>query len=169
MKRSNLQSKSTLRPGKKCKTCKGTGDVMVEKHITDCQDCKGKGFIIKPKRKSYIKTKPKSKRHAISLEYTAKRKRFMLLNPRCQVLKPNGRPCGKPSTDCHHRKGRNSFMLDETTWLSTCSDCHREIHTTHQTWARSMGYLLNPASKEEVSPPSKIFIPYENQEKDQSS
>ena len=152
--------RSQLRPGKKCAACKGTGK--------NCAECKNKGFIIKPKKRAYVATKPKSKRHAISLEYSKRRKRFMLLHPRCQVLKPNGQHCSKPSTDCHHRKGRNSFMLDETTWLSTCTECHHDIHTKLQKWARRMGYLLNPSSKEEIQPPSTTFIPYEHQDNNPS-
>jgi hypothetical protein len=146
--------RSPLRPGKKCKDCKGSGK--------NCNECNGRGFIIKAIKKAYKKTKPKSKRHAINLEYSKKRKRFMLLNPRCQVLKPNGKTCGKASTDCHHRKGRAQYMLEEATWLSTCAECHSEIHTKYQEWARRMGYLLNPASKEEIQPPSQVFFPYEN-------
>ena len=79
----------------------------------------------------------------------------MALNPWCQVIGEDGKPCKNRSTDCHHRKGRAAFFLDESTWMAVCHKCHEEIHTTKQKWARAKGYLLNPASKEAVTPISK--------------
>jgi hypothetical protein len=110
-------------------------------------------------KRTGIRRTPKhtSKRHALNLEYGKKRKAFMALNPWCQVVLEDGKRCRRRSTDCHHRKGRAAFYLDENTWMAVCHQCHEDIHTQKQKWAREKGYLLNPASKEEVPP-----IPKEN-------
>jgi hypothetical protein len=110
-------------------------------------------------KRTGIRRTPKqtSKRHALNLEYGKKRKAFMALNPWCQVVLEDGKRCRRRSTDCHHRKGRAAFFLDQNTWMAVCHQCHEDIHTQKQKWARKQGYLLNPASKEEVQP-----IPKEN-------
>lgn len=33
-----------------------------------------------------------------------------------------------PATELHHRKGRGKYLLDESTWLAVCFNCHRTIH-----------------------------------------
>jgi hypothetical protein len=141
--------KTALRPGKKCKKCNGNG----------CAECNQRGFTVNAKRRVAVK-KTSSKRRELNLEYGKRRKAFMLQNPRCQVLGPSGKPCSKPSTDCHHRKGRGKYYLEATTWLSTCADCHRLLHTDLQGWARRMQYLVNPVSKGETPSPSPVFLPY---------
>jgi hypothetical protein len=128
--------RSRLRPGKKCKACKGKG----------CPECKGLGFIVKKKPKTERKKpKPKSKSHAINLEYGRLRKQFMLEHRQCQFVDEAGVRCREASTECHHRRGRGKYMLEVSTWMALCSQCHRRIHENPK-MAKSLGYLHNPLS-----------------------
>jgi hypothetical protein len=142
--------RTPLRPGKKCGGCDGQG----------CSECKGRGFIIKPKKRAKIKPIA-SKRHALNLEYGKLRKEFLKNRPRCEILQPSGRICGKEATDLHHRKGRGCNFLAVGTFFPACRECHDLIHQSQTGWARRMGYLVNQASKNEIEDPSKIFLPYE--------
>lgn len=81
----------------------------------------------KPKKVYTIKPKPGYKIPKISKKqakqnnkYAKKRLRFLQDNPACAV-------CGGIAGEIHHRKGRNEFFLDETTFLPVCRPCHRWI------------------------------------------
>ena len=154
--------RSQLRPGKKCPSCNDAEPAKAE-----CSKCRGRGFIIKPKKKSPIK-KVSSKRHELNLEYGRLRKSYMLQNPKCEVLQPSGRVCGKAATDLHHRKGRAKYFLDARTYLSACRECHSFIHTVEPGWAHRMGYLVKASSQKDIEPPSKVFLPYEQENKTES-
>lgn len=153
---------SPLRPGKKCPDCsKG-------KTTRPCKTCDGRGFIIKPPKprqpvsRKRAAVKPISdKRKTSQREYTKLRAEFLLANPRCQVLRPGG-CCIHPATEIHHRAGRYANYLNVGTFLGVCQACHKDIHETHQSWARTMGYLTNPAARGPIPDPSPIFIPYTN-------
>jgi len=103
----------------------------------------------------------KSKRHSINLQYGLLRAPFMLERPRCRVLGPSG-PCGRPTTDLHHRKGRGRHMLDESTWMAVCAECHHGFHNQLRGWAARMGYIVNSASRAVLPPISATFLPYES-------
>lgn len=150
--------RKTLRPGKKCIPCKGKG----------CAICLHRGFVIKPPKprqpisKKRAAVKPVSdKRKIAQREYTKLRAEFLLANPRCQVLRPEGR-CPHPATELHHRAGRYANYLNVSTFLGTCQACHHDIHEARQAWSRLMGYLVNPAARGPIPDPSPTFIPYTN-------
>ena len=68
-------------------------------------------------------------------EYMRKRAILLLQKPVCELCN------SKPSTQCHHRNGRNGKnYLDETTFMALCAGCHEQIHA-HPSWARGNGYL----------------------------
>lgn len=142
---------SMLRPGKKCQPCKGKG----------CEACCERGFIIKTKKRTALKKAPNKKRRGANAEYAKLRSQFMAINPWCQVLQPGNRQCGKPATECHHRKGRNAHYLDVSTFLACCHECHQRLHGDLAEWAFRMGYRVNPASILPAVPPSLVFLPYE--------
>lgn len=143
--------RSALRPGKKCPACNGKG----------CLSCKGRGFLIKPpKAKPPIKPR-KDGRSSLDVQYSALRREFLLAHPRCEVLQPHGGICGAPATECHHRRGRGRFLLDEATFLACCRECHSRIHGDLARWSHTMGYLISVASTKPTERPSQTFIPYD--------
>jgi hypothetical protein len=136
----------SLIPGKRCKKCRDGS----------CGECT-RGFIIKPRKASRVRAKA-SGRQKLDDEYSKLRKVFLMKNPRCLTLGPNG-PCNAPTTDVHHRKLRGRYLLVEETWFACCHSCHDRIHQNPR-WARAMNYLLNTAN-DHIEAPSLIFIPYD--------
>ena len=57
-------------------------------------------------------------------EYSKLRKTWLTNTPMCQAKIYN---CTLKSTDVHHKKGRGKHLLDITTWLSVCRNCHNWI------------------------------------------
>ena len=45
------------------------------------------------------------------------------------------------SKDVHHAKGRGKYLLDTTTWLATCRDCHNWVHD-NPAEAMERGFML---------------------------
>lgn len=97
--------------------------------------------------KTFCKIRRVSKRMSIRLkEYSQLRKKWLEI-----LLIQNGGtmiPCGvctKPlqilDVDTHHRKGRGKYLLDITTWMPVCRQCHQRIDA-NRAWAYEHGYLL---------------------------
>lgn len=47
-------------------------------------------------------------------------------HPECEVRLPG--ICDGMTTDCHHRAGRGSNLLDASTFIAVCRSCHNYIH-----------------------------------------
>jgi hypothetical protein len=79
-----------------------------------------------------------SKKRAIEIrEYLEKKAKYLQIFPICQA-----KGCGKPSTDLHHRQGRNgSKLTDETLFMALCFD-HHEYYTEHSAEAIEDGISL---------------------------
>ena len=69
-------------------------------------------------------------------EYSKLRKTWLTNHPMCQAKIHN---CLLSSTDVHHKKGRDKYHLDTTTWLSVCRNCHMWIET-NPTDAKELGF-----------------------------
>lgn len=95
------------------------------------------GFLkrsTKPLRRTRLRRV--SKRQASRIrQYTVSRKAYMDAHPICEV-----EDCGRPSTECHHKKGRGSKTADPSHFMAVCADHHRIIHGM-PSWARENGYL----------------------------
>ena len=81
-----------------------------------------------------------AKRKKKDAEYLKLRKRYLNDNPLCKV-KVDG--CSNSATDIHHTyagSDRDAFYLVQSTWLSTCRNCHNWIHGNPKQ-ARIMNYL----------------------------
>ena len=141
--------RSPLRAGKKCRECSGHG----------CSNCGHQGFIFKSLKKRRSVPKIKDKKLAQDIEYAVMRKAFLLANRRCQCLNPKGR-CVNPPDQVHHRRGRNEYYLNQSTWMAVCFECHEKIHNNPE-WARRMGYMVNRASNKPTPEVSATFLPYE--------
>lgn len=68
--------------------------------------------------------------------YNALRKVYMSQHDRCMF-----KDCQRPSTECHHIRGRGKeYMLDTSEWMAVCSEHHRYIHDNDKE-SRELGYL----------------------------
>ncbi|MHA4844460.1 hypothetical protein ACX0G7_09860 [Flavitalea antarctica] len=66
-----------------------------------------------------------SKRQAgLLAEYNRKLIPFKKKNPTCKATLTG---CSHKTTDVHHMKGRGKYLLDVSTWLPTCRNCHCTI------------------------------------------
>lgn len=85
----------------------------------------------KPKPIKPISDKRKKQEAA----YSVLRKAFLEQHPNCEI-------CGSPSTEVHHRNGRENERLNDTEyWMAIDRLCHTELHLNPQ-WARDNGYLI---------------------------
>lgn len=88
-------------------------------------------------RKVYTIRKMSKKRAGETKEYQDKRDKYLAIFPICQA-----KGCGKPSTDLHHRKGRQGKNLtDESFFMALCHD-HHEYYTEHSAEAIADGISL---------------------------
>ena len=150
--------RSGLRPTKKHRECNGAG----------CSVCDQRGWMIKPP-KPRTKIKPiKNGRSNLNKQYLVARREFLTSHPRCQVLQPHGGPCGAEATECHHRRGRGRYYLDQATFLACCQSCHSLLHGKLAAFGHAMGYLISVASTKPTAPPSDVFIPYDQCSKHQA-
>lgn len=95
----------------------------------------------------YLRTdkKPKpikqfsAKRQVVNLEYNREAKKFREENPACRV---NTSGCTRETTEVHHKKGRGKYLMDKTTWLPVCHNCHCVVEE-NPNWAKQNGYSSN--------------------------
>lgn len=76
-------------------------------------------------------------------EYNAKSRRFKKENPVCQARLQG---CTQTTVDVHHMKGRGKYLLDETTWLPVCRNCHDTIHQ-YPKESKELGLLISKNNK----------------------
>jgi len=87
-------------------------------------------LVNKPKVK-----KKREKIRAVSRKMGALKRQYMLIRNKFltdnQLCEWSMEVLGKmvPATECHHRKGRGQFLLDESTFMAVCSDAHKSIHS----------------------------------------
>lgn len=68
-------------------------------------------------------------------EQLANKQGFIGPHPECEC-----RGCHKKAVDIHHKAKRGKHLLDTSTWMAVCRQCHDKIEE-HKTWARKEGYL----------------------------
>lgn len=68
-------------------------------------------------------------------KYQKQRNEYLKEHPLCQVCH------GKPSSEIHHRKGRDGNNLFQY-FLAVDHECHRKIEENPE-WAKEMGYSIS--------------------------
>jgi hypothetical protein len=128
---------------KKLKLCNGCqkDKVIWKNHEGNkyCQYCWSKVKSGDPEHKSVI-PQVSAKKQKQDVEYSKLRTRFLTEKPMCSI---GVLGCTRNATDVHHTKGgdeRSIYYLIQSTWLSTCRNCHNWIHNFPQK-ARLLGYL----------------------------
>jgi hypothetical protein len=71
-------------------------------------------------------------------EYNQRKAAFFYEHPYCWVCKIDG---ATPAIDVHHTKGRGKYLLDISTWVPVCRECHYFIHQ-HPAWAYAEGWMI---------------------------
>jgi hypothetical protein len=128
---------------KKLKLCNGCQEdkVIWKNHEGNkyCQYCWSKVKSADPEHKSVI-PQVSAKKQKQDVEYSKLRTRFLTEKPMCSI---GVLGCTRNATDVHHTKGgdeRSIYYLIQSTWLSTCRNCHNWIHLNAEK-ARIMGWL----------------------------
>lgn len=105
----------------------GTHNRLIRKQKSDEQKAaeKAEKTLKKAKLKQQIpKAKPKQisdKRKELNNEYFKLVDQFKRDNPRCAARLAG---CTGATDDPHHKRGRGAYLLDVTTWLPVCRNCH---------------------------------------------
>lgn len=74
--------------------------------------------------------------------YSALRKVYMEQHPKCMF-----KDCQRPSTECHHIRGRlGDYLLDTSEWMAVCNEHHVHIHNNDKE-SRELGYLKSRLGK----------------------
>lgn len=136
---------------KKCEICKEQPISKKWFNAKTCEDldCRAE-WTIAIKEKQREKEKPKysipkksEKRKIDEIIYQSERVKFLMLpeNKTCPITK-------KPTTDVHHKKGRNgSLYLDKRYWIALSREGHKFVEENPE-WAKENGYSLNRLSND---------------------
>ena len=125
-----------------CDRC-GKSRVIWKNHKGErfCKQCWGAQTPVKqPNITSKKRLPPRSSKMITSLkEYSILRKKFLEEHSMCQAHLVD---CLQYSSEVHHKKGRGIYLLDTSTWLAVCRNCHSYIET-HPEFAKLYGYSTN--------------------------
>jgi hypothetical protein len=80
-----------------------------------------------------------TRQQRLNTAYAAQRKVFLKSRPVCEAALTN---CTFVATTVHHKKGRGSYLLDESTWSPCCVACHQWIES-HPAEAKIRGLSLD--------------------------
>ena len=137
----------------KLKKCSGCNELkhIWKKHNRDlyCKDCwyrnpeSRKTPLERRKEKKLMAKKPinkkSSRQEKLDTLYSTLREYYLKSNKFCKAKLPG---CQINATDIHHKAGRGTFMLDESTFLAVCRICHGQIEED-PVMAKAMGFSLS--------------------------
>ncbi len=83
--------------------------------------------------------KQSAKRKKLDAAYSVLAKSFKQRHPHC-MARLDG--CTGITSDVHHMRGRNIYLLDETEFLLVCRNCHSWIEL-HPAQAKELGFSKN--------------------------
>lgn len=101
---------------------------------------------LKPRKTTARKAirKVSDKQAKVLKEYAKLRKQYLEKYPLCRVVRSEFAPhfhlCPNQSTQVHHIRRRGKYLLDTSTWLACCAECHTFIEQ-NPAWAKEQGYL----------------------------
>lgn len=101
-------------------------------------------------------TKPRSEINKVSTQQEKINRAYSVI---CSHFKKDHPICqarikcsGALTKEVHHKRGRGkAYMLDSTTYLACCSDCHEWINS-HNEHATALGFCQSRLSIEETNP-----------------
>lgn len=134
-----------LQPKKK--KCSGCGELTIiwksdgrEKYCKQCWSChKTSGVRQTSAKTSRATLSPRSpKQRRIEAAYNVLRKTYLDKNQMCQAHLSG---CATYATDIHHKAGRGEHMLDQSTYMAVCRNCHQWIEL-HPIEAKQKGFSV---------------------------
>ena len=127
------------------KLCKFNG--CLNRSILDY--CKREHDHLNPKKEKLKKArvpvnKVSDKERVRQQQYRKARIAFLKQIPYCEV---RAEGCTHQATEVHHKAGRiGENLLDVSTWLSTCHNCHEKIEQQPK-WAKENGFSISRLNK----------------------
>ena len=105
-----------------------------------CKICWGKHQSkIKPMvKKTYAIPKRSSKQAKLDAVYKVARDLYLKEHPMCEAHLTK---CSEYSTQVHHKAGRGEYLLDQSTWLAVCFECHVYIEQQPKV-AKALGFSV---------------------------
>lgn len=79
------------------------------------------------------------KMQQLQREYSKLRKEYLSDKEMCNAKL---HCCTLRTTDVHHMKGRGKYLLDTSTWLPVCRNCHMWIEE-HPADAKELGFTIS--------------------------
>ncbi|MDB5144198.1 MAG: hypothetical protein JWQ66_2911 [Mucilaginibacter sp.] len=151
---------------RKLKPCKTCGDPSYIFSHGNCKRCSQLAKIAEKREfkplvqtddgrpgkvfKVYQTTKIKSvstRQQKLNAAYLVLRKEFMKANPICGAGLEG---CTIQANECHHRRGRGEYLLDDSTYLALCANCHKFINE-HNEFAFEMGFSESRLSRQQLN------------------
>jgi hypothetical protein len=131
----------------KKKKCNGCGQLTIiwksegrEKYCRQCWSCHKTSSGVRQtsaKRTTLSPRSPKQKR--IDAAYTVLRKTYLDAHGMCEAHLDG---CGTYATEIHHKSGRGEYMLDQSTYMAVCRNCHNWIEN-NPAEAKRLGFSNN--------------------------
>ncbi len=88
------------------------------------------------------------KRKELNHEYFKLVEQFKRDNPKCAVRLVG---CTDATDDPHHKRGRGKYLLDVSTWLPVCRNCHVYIEN-HPEEAKERGWSQSRLAIDQTKP-----------------
>lgn len=131
----------------KKKKCNGCGEITViwksegrEKYCKQCWSCHKTSGVRQTSAKKRTTLSPRSpKQKRVEAAYAVLRKSYLDSKPMCEAHLAG---CGTYATEIHHKSGRGEYMLDQSTYLAVCRNCHQWIEL-NPTEAKRLGFSNN--------------------------
>lgn len=102
-----------------------------------CKKCAALNRPVQAIKRSAPINKVSDKQKKINAAYSVLCSQFKKDHPICQA---RIKCSGSLTTEVHHKRGRGkAYMLDSTTYLACCSDCHRWIEE-NPSQAKALGF-----------------------------
>ena len=110
-----------------------------EKYCKQCWSCHNPSKVgqTSTKRATLSPRSPKQKR--VEAAYAVLRKSYLDSHNMCEAHLGG---CGTYATDIHHKSGRGEYMLDQSTYMAVCRNCHQWIEL-NPTEAKKLGFSNN--------------------------
>lgn len=125
---------------KQCSIC-GEIRLLWRSNPKMCKECanKEKAPQKSPKEARKPIAKQSAKRKKLDAAYNVLAKSFKQRHPHCMARLEG---CSGVTSDIHHMRGRNVYLLDESEFLAVCRNCHNWIEL-HPAEAKELGFSKN--------------------------
>jgi len=134
---------STPKMCRNCAVLSKAKEKQQQARLTQTEDgAEAKVFPVKKYQTVQIK-KVSTRQQRLNTAYNVQAKVYKKNNPVC---KARVKCIGSQTTDVHHKKGRGEYLLDESTWLPVCRECHNWINENNKQ-AMALGLCESRLSK----------------------